>query len=218
MPTAEDHLRSTERPRRATLPAPAAVVLPERVQRRAGATKPPQLRRAARHRPRSRRRGALSLVFVVVACSLGVLIALLDDHDDSRRSAPSIGSIASVSPGTTPAVVCPASQPPGLTATQDVIAALVQIRAAAGVDPLANCGSRIWPSGFTPLVDDFAGLGVVRGPVAISDVTGPPTATARAVVQFTVTVDGRSARFETQLARSPDDREWRLAYLRRVAN
>jgi hypothetical protein len=81
---------------------------------------------------------------------------------------------------------------------------------------VADCTRHVWSTGAPPAVDDFYRLGLVRSTIAISDFDGPPNAALGAIVHFALSNNGTRLRFETQLTKSADDREWRLAYLRAV--
>jgi hypothetical protein len=217
MPSVEEYLRSTERPRRVSLPAPVATRLPARVRRRASAKRPPRIQGKSLAPPQSKLRRAFGIAFLV---GLAVLIAYSiaqDDHDRSPSTSPSIVTIATF-PSTSPlpVVFCPVSQRPGLTATEDVVIALVQVRAAVAANPVADCARHVWTLGVGPAVDDFYKLGTVRSAIAVSDIDGAPNAEPGAIVHFTLSNNATSIRFETQLTRSLDGREWRLAYLRAV--
>jgi len=210
VPTVEEYLRSTDRPRRASLPPPVALELPDRVRRVTRSTRPPRIRP---EQPRGRRAVSAALLAGIVAL---VVLATVEDPPERERASPPIVSVPTI-PTTIPpfATPCFSTQRPGLTATADIVRALVNIRAEAARFPQSDCRDHVWASD-TPPVDDFATLGLVFPPLTITDVVGAPTATAGDTVQFTVRDLRTNGRFETQLVRSPDGKEWRLAYLRRI--
>jgi hypothetical protein len=194
-----------------SLPPPVALEPPDRVRRVTRATRPPRIRRK---QPRGRRAVSAALLAGIVGL---VVLAIVEDSPERERASSPIVSIPTI-PTTAPPFVAPCftTQRPGLTATADVVRALVGIRAESARFPQSDCRDHVWASDPPPPVDDFGTLGLVFPPVTITDVVGAPTATAGDTVQFTVSDFRTRGRFETQLARSPDGSEWRLAYLRRI--
>ena len=145
------------------------------------------------------------------------MLAIVEDSPERERASSPIVSVPTI-PTTIPPFVtrCFSTQRPGLTATADIVRALVNIRVESARFPQSDCRDHVWATDTPPPVDDFGTLGFVFPPLTITDVTGPPTATPGDTVQFTVSDFRTRGRFETQLVRSRDGREWRLAYLRKI--
>jgi hypothetical protein len=164
----------------------------------------------------AQRRRVLSGVLIAAFVGL-VVLAIVDDSPGRERTSTPIVSVPEIGTTIPPFVTpCFATQRAGLTATADIVRALVNIRAEAARFPQSDCRDHLWAGDTPPAVDDFGTLGFVLPPLTITDVTGAPTATAGDTVQFTVSDLRATGRFETQLVRSREGKEWRLAYLRRI--